>query len=424
MCEKLVMKLCSSQLILPVVVILSILPLVCADLNSDKIALLAFSANVTHGPKLKWSNVNGNATNICTSWMGITCTSDGTRVLMVRLPAIGLSGPIPSNTLGQLDALRVLSLRSNHLSGSIPSDILSLPSLRSLFLQENNFTSNIPASFPKRLHILDLSFNLFTGNFPPNFQDLTRLTGLYLQYNSLSGPIPNVTISNLKHVNISYNHFIGSIPLSFQTFPNSSFIGNPFLCGLPLKFCVSKKKFPLWGIIGIALVGSISVLLLVVAFVFCCLKKKESTDSSRVQKRKPSTDERDKKFVEEFGSGVHDPDDKKLVLFEGSYNFDHEDLLQAEAELLGKGSFGTAYKAVLEDSTPVVVKRLKEVSVSKKEFEQKMELIGRVGQHQNVASLLAYCYSKDEKLLVYDYFAGGSLMNLLHGTCFHTICVY
>nr|POE57437.1 putative inactive receptor kinase [Quercus suber] len=40
----------------------------------------------------------------------------------VRLPGVGLVGPIPPNTLGRLSQLRVLSLRANRLSGEIPSD--------------------------------------------------------------------------------------------------------------------------------------------------------------------------------------------------------------------------------------------------------------------------------------------------------------
>jgi hypothetical protein len=61
-----------------------------------------------------------------------------------------------------------------------------------------------------------------------------------------------------------------------------------------------------------------------------------------------------------------------------------------------------------------VVKRLKEVSAGRREFEQQMELIGRI-RHGNVAELRAYYYSKDEKLLVYDYYSRGSVSNMLHG---------
>jgi serine/threonine protein kinase len=90
--------------------------------------------------------------------------------------------------------------------------------------------------------------------------------------------------------------------------------------------------------------------------------------------------------------------------------------LRASAEVLGKGSYGTAYKAVLDDGTTVVVKRLREVVAVKKEFEQQMEVVGRMGQHPNVVPLRAYYYSKDEKLLVYNYMPAGSLFALLHGT--------
>lgn len=74
-----------------------------------------------------------------------------------------------------------------------------------------------------------------------------------------------------------------------------------------------------------------------------------------------------------------------------------------------------APSAVLEDGTTVVVKRLKEVVAGKREFEQQMELIGKVCQHQNTVPLRAYYYSKDEKLLVYDYVPLGSLCAALHG---------
>ena len=105
----------------------------------------------------------------------------------------------------------------------------------------------------------------------------------------------------------------------------------------------------------------------------------------------------------------------KLVFFDGGgYSFDLEDLLRASAEVLGKGSVGTSYKAVLEEGTTVVVKRLKDVVVSKKEFEQQLEVLGKI-KHDNVLPLRAYYYSKDEKLLVSDYMPAGSLSALLHG---------
>ena len=98
----------------------------------------------------------------------------------------------------------------------------------------------------------------------------------------------------------------------------------------------------------------------------------------------------------------------------GGYSFDLEDLLRASAEVLGKGSVGTSYKAVLEEGTTVVVKRLKDVVAGKREFEAQMEVLGKC-KHENVVPLRAYYFSKDEKLLVYDYLPNGSLSALLHG---------
>lgn len=52
----------------------------------------------------------------------------------------------------------------------------------------------------------------------------------------------------------------------------------------------------------------------------------------------------------------------KLIFFDGGgYSFDLENLLRASAKVLGKGSVGTSYKAVLEEGTTMVVKRLKDV---------------------------------------------------------------
>ncbi|KAK3188552.1 hypothetical protein Dsin_028113 [Dipteronia sinensis] len=430
--KKLPMKFNINSVFVFLFIIVTLFSLAIADLSSDRQALLDFADAVPHGRKINWTST----TPVCKSWVGVTCNKDGTRVVSLRLPGVGLVGPIPNNTLGKLDALSILSLRSNVLTGNLPSDIASLPSLHYLYLQRNNFSGDIPASLSPQLTVLDISFNSFTGKIPPSVQNLTQLTGLNLQNNSLSGPIPNLNSPKLKRLNISYNHLNGSIPSSLQNFSSSSFVGNSFLCGPPLQPCSvpspspspsfsppavipkkqsPKKKLALGAIIAIAVGGSVVLLLVAVLLVCCCLKKKDN-GSNGVSKGKTSGGGRSEKPKEEFGSGVQEPEKNKLVFFEGSsYNFDLEDLLRASAEVLGKGSYGTAYKAVLEESTTVVVKRLKEVVVGKREFEQQMEIVGRVGQHQNVVPLRAYYYSKDEKLLVCDYFSNGSLSTLLHG---------
>ncbi|KAF5737304.1 hypothetical protein HS088_TW13G00183 [Tripterygium wilfordii] len=404
-----------------------------ANLQSDKQALLDFAALVPHGRKINWNP----SKPICTSWIGITCYNNGSRVLAVRLPGVGLYGPIPANTLGKLDALMILSLRSNLLNGNLPSDVLSLPSLQYVYLQHNNFSGAIPSSLCPQINLLDFSFNSLTGNIPATIQNLTQLSTLSLQNNVLTGPIPNLPA--VQRLNLSNNNLDGPIPSALRKFPVSSFEGNIMLCGPPLNQCStfspspspspaylsptplipekprnsSKKKLSTGVIIGIAVGGSAALLFLFMMLFVFCLKKKENEGNGAV-KGKVGRSEKPK---EDFGSGVQEAEKNKLVFFEGcSSNFDLEDLLRASAEVLGKGSYGTTYKAILEEVSTVVVKRLKEVAIGKSEFEQQMETVGRVGQHPNVIPLRAYYHSKDEKLLVYDYMEAGSFSALLHGS--------
>ncbi|KAJ0978478.1 hypothetical protein J5N97_013952 [Dioscorea zingiberensis] len=390
-------------------------PWAIADLNSDKQALLAFSAAVPHSRKLNWRN----DTPVCTSWVGITCAADRSRVVALRLPGIGLIGPIPPNTLGKLDALQLLSLRSNRLMGSLPPDVLSIPSLHNLYLQHNNLSGKIPTSLSSGLTFLDLSYNTFIGEIPIAVRNLTQLSTLNLQNNSLTGSIPDLRFSRLKHLNLSYNNLSGSIPFSLQKFPNSSFFGNSLLCGRPLAQCSGvppspapspiplpppplpkKHKKSFWkrlstkAIIAIA-VGGGFLLFVVAIIILICIFKRRGRDASGASKGKAIIGGRTEKPKEEFSSGVQEAEKNKLSS--------------------ARGSYGTAYKAVLEDGTTVVVKRLKEVMVGKREFEQQMEIIGRLGQHPNVVPLRAYYYSKDEKLLVYDYIPAGNFSTLLHG---------
>ncbi|KAL4620662.1 hypothetical protein ACB092_06G171600 [Castanea dentata] len=413
--------------------ILPIFPLIVADLKSDTQALLDFAAAIPHARKLNWNS----STPVCSSWVGVTCNLNGSRVIAIHIPAVGLRGTIPAHSIGRLDALKVLSLRSNYLNGNLPPDITSISSLQSLYLQHNNFSGQFPASLSTKLNALDISFNSFSGSIPLTFQNLTRLTVLNLQNNSISGAIPRLNLPKLKLLNVSYNNLNGSIPFSLQNFPSSSFEGNSLLCGPPLKHCSTispspsylpppsptisqnqkstpNKKFGLGSIIVIAVGGSAMLFLLVLMIFICCLKRTDD-DGKGVLKGKASRGGRNEK-PKDFGSGVQEAEKNKLFFFEGcSYNFDLEDLLRASAEVLGKGSYGTAYKAVLDEGTVVVVKRLKEVVAGKKEFEQQMEFLGRVGQHPNVVPLRAYYFSKDEKLLVYNYMPAGSLFMLLHG---------
>ncbi|PKA59188.1 putative inactive receptor kinase [Apostasia shenzhenica] len=328
---------------------------VTADLNADKQALLSFAVAVPHGRKLNWSS----DTPICSLWVGIRCSPDHSRVIGLRLPAVGLLGPIPANTLGKLDALQVLMIRSNGLNANIPPDVLALPSLRSLFLQHNNLSGEIPNLITPSLAFFDLSYNSFTGEIPLEVKNLTQLTALYLQNNSLSGPIPDLKLPKLKRLNLSFNNLSGTIPLSLQKFPKESFLGNSLLCGQPLKQCPGipspsplpsqpyhKKSF--WKrssskiIIGVAVGGFAVILLVIVVLLLCILRRKGREDRESSTKGKGTAGSRSEKSKEEYSSGVQESEKNKLVFFEGcSYNFDLEDLLRASAECFSAAWFSS-----------------------------------------------------------------------------------
>jgi serine/threonine protein kinase len=43
-----------------------------------------------------------------------------------------------------------------------------------------------------------------------------------------------------------------------------------------------------------------------------------------------------------------------------------------------------------------------------------MQLLGKM-RHENLVQIISFYYSKEEKLIVYEFVPGGSLFELLHG---------
>ncbi|PIN09315.1 Serine/threonine protein kinase [Handroanthus impetiginosus] len=105
----------------------------------------------------------------------------------------------------------------------------------------------------------------------------------------------------------------------------------------------------------------------------------------------------------------------KLVLISDfSPAVEVNDLHMASAKLLGRGTFGSTYMAVMDNGVKIVVKRLKSASISEQDFKHHMDIIGNV-RHENVAPLRAYYSSKYEQVMLYDYYSEGSVYALLQG---------
>ncbi|KAL8238840.1 hypothetical protein R6Q59_015407 [Mikania micrantha] len=389
-------------------------------LEDDRRALLDFMNNLAHSRSLNWESNSGS---VCNQWTGVTCSEDGSRVIGLRLPGVGFNGRIPVNTISRLSALQILSLRSNGISGPFPVDFYNLKNLSLLYLQSNQFSGSLPLDFSvwKNLTIVNLSNNKFNGSIPSSISRLRRLSALNLANNSLMGQIPDLGMHVLRVLDLSHNHLTGVIPKSLHKFPKSVFVGNNVSWEyssheVPIVMPTHKPnsnpknggRLSVMALLGIIVAVSIIGFIVFAIFyiIYCFKRDNEYGISSKLEKGGMSP--------EKAISRTQDANNR-LVFFEGcNYAFDLEDLLRASAEVLGKGTFGMSYKAILEDGTSVVVKRLKDLSVGRRDFEQQMGIVGSI-KHENVIELRAYYYSKDEKLMVCEYYSQGSVAAMLHG---------
>ncbi|XP_062102661.1 probable inactive receptor kinase At5g67200 [Humulus lupulus] len=433
---------------------------------SDAVSLIVFKSKADLDNKLLY--LLNERFDYC-QWQGVKCAQG--RVVRLVLQGFGLRGVFTPDSLGRLDQLRVLSLKNNSISGPVP-DLSGLTNLKSLFLDRNSFSGSFPPSILTlhRLLTLDLSRNNFTGPIPVGIVKLDRLNSLRLEWNRFNGTLPPLNQSLLLVFNVSGNNLTGPIPLTpaLSRFKASSFLWNDAgLCGEILnKVCNSRAPFfdsanatspsatqqPLvqsaessvGGVVlspsspvnhkktGLILglsIGSAFVMVIVLGLFSFARAHKSTMAASSSPSPEPGASHIETPQVREITnlpSKTKTIEEIKRVHKSGNLVFSAgeaqlyslDQLMRASAELLGRGTIGTTYKAVLDNQLIVTVKRLDAVKTAvtgSEAFERHMDTVGGL-RHPNLVPVRAFFQAKGERLIIFDYHPNGSLFNLIHGS--------
>ncbi|KAG6491167.1 probable inactive receptor kinase At5g67200 [Zingiber officinale] len=434
---------------------------------------LAENASETH---CRWPGVScsaaGRVVRLVLEGAGITGFFPGgtldrlDQLRVLSLKNNSLAGPIPD--LSPLRNLKAVFLGRNRFGGRFPASILSLRRLRTIDLSYNHLSGPVPpelAAFD-RLRALRLEFNRFDGTIPALNQ--SSLKKLDFSFNNFTGPIPSTAVlssfdasafaanpglcggivkreCNDSHIlffrggNGSHN---GPAPVSAVLGLNQGI----HLPGAAASSSPQKThKKPIVIMIGLLACSMLAIGILGVLLSVQRRRKRmrqgeilspvNRSSNGVLQAAKPEVEPLES-YNEEIESGnnelvsvaaqaMSEEKVKKLaksgclVFCAGETQvYALEQLMKSSAEMLGRGKLGTTYKAVLQNSLIVTVKRLdatKLAATGKEAFERHMDVVGKL-RHPKLVSLRAYFQAKEERLLVYDYQPNGSLQALIHGS--------
>ncbi|TKY65313.1 inactive leucine-rich repeat receptor protein kinase [Spatholobus suberectus] len=343
-----------------------------------------------------WSFNNKTEGFIC-KFTGVECWHpDENKVLNLKLSNMGLKGQFPRG-IQNCSSLTGLDFSLNRLSKTIPADISTLLTfVTSLDLSSNDFTGDIPGSLANctYLNSLRLDQNQLTGQIPANLSQLPRLKSFSVANNLLTGPVPMFSREGVANA--------------------ESYANNLGLCGGPLEACQAKSSKSNTAVIAGAAVGGVTVAALGLGIAMFFYVR-------HISYRKKEEDPEGNKWA----TSLKGTKTIKVSMFEKTISkMNLSDLMKAtnnfsKSNIIGTGRSGTVYKAVLNDGTSLMVKRLQESQHSEKEFLAEMTTLGSV-KHRNLVPLLGFCLAKKERLLVYKNMPNGTLHDQLHpatGAC-------
>ncbi|XP_009780763.2 putative receptor-like protein kinase At3g47110 [Nicotiana sylvestris] len=342
-----------------------------------------------------------------------------------------LSGSLP-NCLGNLISLREIFLGSNKLRSNIPASLGNLRNLLKLDLSSSNLDGPLPPKIGnlKAAIYMDLSMNTFSngipreigglqnlrhlslrdnklqGSIPESIRSMSALEFLDLSHNNVSGLIPKSLekLQNLKYFNVSFNKLVGEIPSGgpFKNLSGQSFMSNEALCGSlrfrvpPCHTSTSKHRSKRKKVLILLLLAGIAIVILVpIIFVMVWIRyiRGKRTDPQQTA-----------------GSSYDISTRERISYYE---------LLQAndslsESNLIGSGSFGSVYKGILRDGTPIAVKVFNlQLQAAFRSFDTECQVLRNL-RHRNLTKVITNCSNLEFKALVLDYMPNGSLDNWLY----------
>ncbi|KAJ6974318.1 receptor-like protein kinase [Populus alba x Populus x berolinensis] len=335
--------------------------------------------------------------------------SQCTLMMQLDLSFNNFQGPLPPEITLLANLGLFLNFSNNNLDGEIPASIGKLVSVQAIDLSVNKFSGMISSSIGScaSLEYLNLSKNMIEGTIPESLKQITYLKVLDLSFNQLTGRVP-IWLANasvMQNFNFSYNRLTGEVPSTgrFKNLNGSSMIGNAGLCGgsalMRLQPCVVQKKrrkARKWAYYLLAFtISSLLLLMFVWVWVRKLFNKKAEAESEEpILMASPSF------------HGGRNLTQRELEIATNGFN---------DANLLGRGSFGSVYKAWIDDSIScVAVKVLNEDNrQSYKSLKRECQILSGI-KHRNLVKMMGSIWSSQFKALILEFVGNGNLEQHLY----------
>ncbi|KAF3450293.1 hypothetical protein FNV43_RR06373 [Rhamnella rubrinervis] len=370
-------------------------------------------------------------------------SSSETNLHILDLSHNQINGYFPDQ-FGSLTALQVLSIAGNNFSGSLPTSVTDMSSLTSLDISQNHFAGPLPNNFPDSLENFNASYNDLTGDVPENLRKFPRSSfypgnsDLHLPSGSpgsSSSPAVNSKrkpLNTLVKVIIIVSCIVAVVILLLLIiFIHYIRISRKLPPEHSMNKDIHKRTQPNPSGIRGTETGGATV---VSAEDLVASRKGSSSEiispdekMAAVTGYSPSkhshfswSPESGDLFPAENLSrlDVRSPDRLvgELYFLDDTITLTPEELSRAPAEVLGRSSHGTSYRATLENGMFLTVKWLREgVAKQKKEFAKEAKKFANI-RHPNVVGLRGYYWgpTQHEKLILSDYISPGSLASFLY----------